>query len=192
MPIEYERRFRLAESAEQFRQRVGGVWVLRHVIDVTFGVAGMESMDRVGWVVRVRRSEDLTGTDGDVRIEHKAALAYATWRELSLSVNNTMAECARFLSSVGLTAGMVIDRVRATTHSAVRVSVDEVRWLGTFVELEGPPELVADYAGRAGLPAEEEAGTYGDLLAELLRSNPNVGRDHRIALARLTDAGGAG
>jgi Adenylate cyclase, class 2 (thermophilic) len=186
MPIEYERRFRLAESAAQFRQRVGGTWVLRHVIDVTFGVAGMESMDRVGWIVRIRRSEDLTGTEGDVSIEYKAALAHATWRELSLSVNNTMAECAQFLSSVGLTSGMVIERVRATTHSAVRISVDEVRWLGTFVELEGPPELVADAAGRVGLLAEDEAGAYGDLLAELLRSNPDIDRDHRIALARLT------
>lgn len=184
MSTEHERRFRLSESSERFRERIGGDWVLRHVLGVTFGLSDVQSMDNDGWVVRVRAEGPIGDGADRRRLEYKARLGGSSWTEFGITVTDSLFDCAKLLMAIGLRPGLVIDRVRATAERGVTVAVDEVRWLGTFVELEGPPDRVSAFAADVGLRETAEAGAYGDLIRDLL-AHPDINREHEQALRHL-------
>ncbi|MFI7430582.1 CYTH domain-containing protein [Micromonospora sp. NPDC049836] len=153
------------------------------VCDLTLGPSGATSMQTHGWVIRLRQ------TPGRTRLEYKAPTNsdWSAWMEIGTDVADFSAT-AEILRLAGLQVGLLLDRVRRTaTDGSVTLSLDDVKGLGQFVEIEveadGPDDRVAHgelerIRGELGLLGREAARPYGELLLNRLESEPDFRLKH--------------
>lgn len=146
------------------------------VVDLTFGPHGAESMVKDGWVLRIRR---LSKT---VILELKGPTAAPdSWEEIAVPVGDLRAT-ALILSRIGLKPGLAIARMRreATWHGA-RLMLDQVRWLGDFLEIERSEQAThkdEELLSALGVARAEPAPPYGDQLLNLLPREPEIASQH--------------
>lgn len=153
------------------------------VCDLTLGPSGATSMQTHGWVIRLRQ------TPGRTRMEYKAPTNsdWSAWMEIGTDVGDFGAT-AEILRLAGLQFGLLLDRVRRTaTDGPVTLSLDDVKGLGRFIEIEveadGPGDRDAHrelerVRTDLGLLGRETARPYGEILLKRLESEPDFRAEH--------------
>lgn len=188
--MELELRFEIsAELYEKFVSQLD--WSpAERVCDLTLGPSGATSMQTDGWVVRLRR------TDQQVRLEYKAPqnAEWSAWTEYGTDVGS-FSDTVKILRALGLQAGLVLDRVRRTTrHGHLTLSLDDVRGLGRFLEIEAESSDAEDLEAAAEIAREREvlglrdypeARPYGELMLKRFQSEPEFRRSHDQMLAEM-------
>lgn len=98
--------------------------------DLVFGIAGLESVQKVGWVCRIREQ-------GDKKImDYKRLREDGNWEEIKLKIDDTKI-AIKFLRRLGLTANLIIERVRQEySYQDFSICIDDVKYLGKFIEVE--------------------------------------------------------
>ncbi len=180
--FEYERRYRVELGALQATESVVALGEPVKVVDLTFGLAGIDSMPAHGWIVRLRT------VDSASRLEYKRRLGLSSWEEIGVGVDDA-AEAARLMQRIGLTPGLFLSRERRSgTLDGWSIHVDRVQWLGDFVEFEWsevpppnePPIILM------GIPPESEAEAYGDQLARRLALEAELRAEHAAIVEAFT------
>ncbi|MFC5746913.1 cytidine deaminase [Actinomadura rugatobispora] len=191
--IETERRFRLnAPETEALKSAIEFSSPIR-LTDITFGPHGAQSMDKDGWIVRLRLSGD------KARIEHKRKLPDSRWQEIGLAVD-APGSAVRLLTAMGLRPGLLIRRLRsASTFKGAELALDDLDGLGTFLEVEFPRETAGDrtlHETVAGLQAlgvslTTPAPPYGDQINAAIEQREEFAHEHdRRMRELLTELGG--
>jgi predicted adenylyl cyclase CyaB len=181
--MEFELRYRLdEEETAALEERLSWSPAVR-VCDLTLGPSGATSMQTDGWVVRLRQSGAKT------RMEYKAPknAEWSAWVEYGTDVGD-MAETIRILTAVGLRPGLLLDRTRRTaTYGPATLSLDNLRGLGTFVEIEIETDGQGLDAGRTllesirsdlGIPERPSQRPYGELMLGLLERDEVFRKAH--------------
>ncbi|GAB3967437.1 class IV adenylate cyclase [Plantactinospora veratri] len=181
--MELEFRFRL--SGDEFARCVEKFdWSPpMRVCDLTLGPSGATSMQTHGWVIRLRQ------TPGRTRMEYKAPTNpdWSAWKEIGTDVAD-FGVTAEILRLAGLQVGLLLDRVRrVATDGPVTLSLDDVKGLGQFVEIEveadGPDDRDAHrelerVRADLGLLGRDTARPYGEILLNRLESEPDFRLEH--------------
>ncbi|MET9270540.1 CYTH domain-containing protein [Kribbella sp. NPDC003557] len=162
------------------------------VCDLTLGPTGATSMQTDGFVVRLRR------TAGNVRMEYKKPqnADWSAWTEYGTEVGS-FSETVKILKALGLQAGLVLDRTRRTArHGHLTLSLDDVRGLGRFLEIEAEVDRAEDESAAAEIAHEREllglqnhpsARPYGELLLMRLETEPGFREKHERQIAEMLE-----
>jgi predicted adenylyl cyclase CyaB len=164
----------------------------KRVVDLTLGPDGARSMQLHGWVVRLRRSDD------SVRLEFKERRDgdWSSWTEYGTEVGD-FADTVRILTAIGLRPGLLLERVRRTAvEQPVTYSLDDVRGLGHFLEIEVAAEdgceaeareLIEQARERLELGSRKAERPYGELMLRALDDDPDARADSDRAIRELLD-----
>lgn len=188
--VEIEQRFKI--TTEEYDDIVARFdWTAgTRVCDLTFGPSGATSMQTHGWVIRLRQ------TDDSVRMEYKSPAneEWSAWVEYSITVDD-FGHAAKILQSAGLQPGLLLDRVRRTASSdGISLSLDDVRGLGKFIEIEvrtqsasdsEAHEAIARMRDELNLPEGSAARPYGELLLHRLADDPELRNELDSAIATM-------
>lgn len=191
---EVELRFALSEE-EYVRYCAMFEWGPRtRVTDLTLGPSGATSMQTHGWVVRLRRS------GGSIRMEFKERRNgdWTSWTEHGTEIGDFSA-AVQILTGIGLRPGLLLDRLRMTrVDRAVTYTLDDVRGLGRFLEIEvaaedgaeGEAQQMIEHA-RCGLDlaTREPERPYGELMLRALDRDPEVRAQTDEAIQELLQLG---
>lgn len=104
------------------------------------------------------------------KLELKEFVSQHKWREETTTIDNAMA-AIEILSKV-LAPKRVISKKRESWHSDacdVVIAVDEVKSLGSFIEIEGEEEDVRKIAAKFGFANNEALPPYGSMIFALER-----------------------
>jgi predicted adenylyl cyclase CyaB len=191
---EFELRFAL--SAEEYgRIQFELPWGPRtRVVDLTLGLSGATSMQTHGWVVRLRRY------DAKVRLEFKGCRGpdWSSWTEHGTEVSD-FSSAVNILTSIGLQPGLLLDRVRMSAiQDGVTYSLDDVRGLGSFIEIEvclddgneaDARRMVEQAQRRLSLGTRAAARPYGEQMLQFLNSDPEARTASDEAIRELLNVG---
>lgn len=191
---EIELRFALS-AAEYAQYRSLLPWgPEERVVDLTLGLSGATSMQTHGWVVRLRCIGE------SVRLEFKepASSDWSSWTEYGTEVGD-FGNTVRILTGMGLRPGLLLDRVRMTAVDLpVTYSLDEVRGLGHFIELEIASDNQCEVDARRvleharaqlSLSDRETERPYGELMLRALQDDADTRAESDRALREMLDVG---
>lgn len=140
--------------------------VPNNCVDLCMGKYGFDSLDKLGYIIRLRKKASKCIMEAKKRLEDNS------WQETALPLN-TMKEGYDFLKNIGLEPYLYINRTRETRKIEVaKIFIDEVDLLGTFVEFELEDgyefEDLTDYLNQNGIENKPEK-LYGDIFNEMLQ-----------------------
>ncbi|MBE5821486.1 MAG: CYTH domain-containing protein [Clostridiales bacterium] len=132
-------------------------------IDLCMGLYGFDSLDKLGYIIRIRKK------NGKVFIESKKRLENSTWNEELININ-TIKEGYDFLSNIGLKPYLYINRNREVREiEKAIICIDEIDLLGTYVEFELKEncqfEDIQEYIKQVGITTYPDK-LYGDIFKE--------------------------
>lgn len=192
MGMELEKRYSLSEG--EYCLLLGQFqWSQpERVCDLTLGMSGPTSMQTHGWVVRLRC------TDADTKMEYKAPInpEWTAWSEFSTTVGS-FGQCVSILQAIGLKPGLLLDRTRRMAREdGVTLSLDDVKGLGYFVEVEVEAaeasdaralRLIGSMCERLRLAGKPEAKPYGEILLGRMASDSQLQLRHEALVRRIIE-----
>ncbi|MDR1026662.1 MAG: CYTH domain-containing protein [Lactobacillus sp.] len=173
--IEVEKRFKITpEKAKEIESRFDN-WSSYKLIDLVFGPTGETSVITHGWIIRLRKKDE------KVMLQYKEAKNkdMTEWEELSLQIDD-IKTASVILTKMGLTHGVVIDRLRKTVKTdKFEIVLDDIFLMGNYVEIEKLDESqnFGDIIEFLGLDVNDEALPYGLAMSKLLIEKPEFRKD---------------
>lgn len=176
--IEIEKRFKLTESQFNSIKNLPLVWSAPYQLtDIVFSTTGNVDIDVVGWIVRLREKK------GDIVIGYKSPLnkELTKWEEINLQVND-FAKAMKFLQKIGLSAGLVLDRIRTDCiWNNFKLTLDDLKFLGHFLEIEiVDPNKEVDFnlfSTNFGIELGNSQPPYGKIMLKEMENNANIHRE---------------
>ena len=99
-------------------------------IDLCMGKYGFDSLDKLGYIIRLRNQ------NGKTVMESKKRINENEWHEYKIELND-MKEGYNFLSNTGLTPYLYINRKREVRKiKQAKIFLDEIDLLGDYIEFE--------------------------------------------------------
>lgn len=100
------------------------------VTDLVMGYYGFNSLDRLGYICRIRQKK------GKTVLECKKRMDSNTWQEQQITLDS-IKQGYNFLSALGLKPYLLLDRQREVRETEDFIlALDDVEMLGKFVEIE--------------------------------------------------------
>jgi len=135
-------------------------------VDLCMGKYGFDSLDKLGYVIRLREK------NGKCVMESKKRLEDNTWSEVKISLDS-MKNGYDFLTNIGLKPYLYINRTREIREIDVaKVYIDDLELLGSFVEFELKDNYsfsdLEDYLNNIGIENNPEK-LYGDIFKEKIK-----------------------
>jgi len=131
--IEIEKRFKLTEYQFDKIKHLPLEWSVPYQLtDIVFSTTGNVDIDIVGWIVRLREKK------GNITIDYKSPLnkELTKWEEIIIQVND-FTKAMKFLLKIGLSAGLVLDRIRTDCiWGNFKLILDDFKFIGYFLEIE--------------------------------------------------------
>lgn len=132
-------------------------------IDLCMGLYGFDSLDKLGYIIRIRNK------NGKIYVESKKRLENNIWNEEIINLNN-IKQGYDFFSNIGLEPYLYINRIREEREiPSAKICIDEIDLLGTYVEFEIKEnsnfEDIEDYIKIVGITGKPEK-LYGDIFKE--------------------------
>lgn len=143
------------------------------VVDITFGLNGIDSMEKDGWIVRIRQ----TASTASLEYKRRVSELNSTWHEIAVNIDS-IEKMTLILDKIGLQLGLLIKRHRRTkTIENIRICLDDVEGLGCFLEAEivgndvneNRTNLLKAKLASFGIKDNNLADTYGDLLIKKIK-----------------------
>jgi len=176
--IEIEKRFKLTEYQFNNIKNLPLKWSAPYQLtDIVFSTTGNVDIDIVGWIVRLREKK------GSINIDYKAPLnkELTKWEEVDIQVNN-FAKAMKFLLKIGLSAGLVLDRIRMDCiWDNFKLTLDDFKFIGRFLEIEiVDPNKNTNFnlfSTHFDIKLGDSQPPYGKIMLKEMEKNANVYRE---------------
>lgn len=139
------------------------------MIDLTCGKLGFNSLEKYGYICRVRNK------NGSICMEVKQRQDDGSFVESKIKLN-TIKDGVDFFGLLGMTPYLCIEREREVReYKGLKIFIDNVELLGTFVEIEyqniiGKDSIIDEFKSKTGINGEPQ-GLYGDLFNEKMEKD---------------------
>jgi len=173
--LEIEKRFKLTENQFEIIKNLPLEWSAPYQLtDIVFSTTGNVDIDIVGWIVRLREK------NGNITIEYKSPLnkELTEWEEIDIQVND-FAKAMKFLIKIGLSAGIVIDRIRMDCiWDNFKLTLDDLKFIGYFLEIEiADPNKDTNFflfSTHFDIDLGDSQPPYGKIMLKEMENNSNV------------------
>lgn len=151
----------------------------QHMMDITFGYDGFNSLGKYGFICRIRYKNDK-------RIMEVKKKTSEGWWEQEIMLSD-LGEGINFYNLIGMTPYMFLNRYREVRkYKGLKIFIDEIEILGNYVEIELQESLNAskeltEFLSLVGITGEQQ-GLYGDIIKEKLKTDKNFSNKYNLAL----------
>lgn len=165
--IEKEVRYRVTRQVVEKIKEVSTILeVSQHQVDVTLGYDGFNSLQKYGYVCRVRQKGNR------IWMEVKNRKDSETFYETKINLDD-FAKGIEFFTALGMMPYLYMDRTREIfEYEGLKIFIDDVELLGLFVEIEYQDvddslKKLEEFLKKVGITAKEEP-LYGDIFKKKL------------------------
>lgn len=151
----------------------------QHMMDITFGYDGFNSLGKYGFICRIRYKNDKKVMEVKKKLEEG-------WLEQEINLSD-LGEGINFYKLIGMTPYMFLNRYRETrTFKGLKIFIDEIEVVGDYVEVElqdstdAKNELI-EFLKLVNIQSSEQ-GLYGDIIKERLQTDQKFADDYLSAL----------
>ncbi len=169
--IEREIRFKVSEDMAEKIRKISNVKVERQKqIDLTLGYDGFESLNKYGYVCRVRQKNN------KIWMEVKKRIGDSTFKEFEEEevILTNFSNGVKFFEKLGMKPYLYMNRSREILeYDGLKLFIDEIELLGTYVEIEyqdteNAEIKIISFLKKIGIDYEP-APLYGDIFKVLLK-----------------------
>ena len=173
MEIEKEIRFKIESDSKikEIELETEEIQGKSETIDLVLGWKGFESLDKYGFICRVRKKND------EIYIECKKKIKDNIWNESKIKLKE-FREGVNFLSLIGMKPYLYINRKRQIRKfKDLKIYIDEVDMLGSFIEIEfqeaqNEKEQIQEFLSHFNIKNIEQK-LYGDIFKEKIETDIN-------------------
>ena len=171
MEIEKEIRFKIESDSKikEIEQETKEIQERIETIDLVLGWKGFESLNKYGFICRVRKKND------EIYLECKKKIQEHTWNESKIKLKE-FKEGINFLSLIGMKPYLYINRKRQIRkYKDLKIYIDEVDMLGNFIEIEFQEALneekqIQEFLRHFNIKNVEQK-LYGDIFKEKIETD---------------------
>lgn len=170
--IEEEIRFRVTRQiVDKIKKASTILEVAQQQIDVTLGYDGFNSLQKYGYVCRVRQKGE------KIWMEVKNRKNPEMFSEVKVPLTN-FSNGMDFFKSLGMSPYLYMNRTREILeYEGLKIFIDDVELLGLFIEIEyqdveDSASKLKEFIETFGINTEK-APLYGDIFKEKLESEPS-------------------
>lgn len=173
MEIEKEIRFKIESDSKikEIELETEEIQEKSETIDLVLGWKGFESLDKYGFICRVRKKND------EIYLECKKKIKDNIWNESKIKLKE-FSEGINFLSLIGMKPYLYINRKRQIRkYKDLKIYIDEVDMLGSFIEIEfqeaqNEKEQIQEILSHFNIKNIEQK-LYGDIFKEKIETDIN-------------------
>lgn len=173
MEIEKEIRFKIESDSKikEIELETEEIQEKSETIDLVLGWKGFESLDKYGFICRVRKKND------EIYLECKKKIKDNIWNESKIKLKE-FREGVNFLSLIGMKPYLYINRKRQIRKfKDLKIYIDEVDMLGSFIEIEfqeaqNEKEQIQEFLSYFNIKNIEQK-LYGDIFKEKIETDIN-------------------
>ena len=173
MEIEKEIRFKIESDSKikEIELETEEIQGKSETIDLVLGWKGFESLDKYGFICRVRKKND------EIYLECKKKIKDNIWNESKIKLKE-FREGVNFLSLIGMKPYLYINRKRQIRKfKDLKIYIDEVDMLGSFIEIEfqeaqNEKEQIQEILSHFNIKNIEQK-LYGDIFKEKIETDIN-------------------
>ena len=173
MEIEKEIRFKIESDSKikEIELETEEIQGKSETIDLVLGWKGFESLDKYGFICRVRKKND------EIYLECKKKIKDNIWNESKIKLKE-FREGVNFLSLIGMKPYLYINRKRQIRKfKDLKIFIDEVDMLGSFIEIEfqkaqNEKEQIQEFLSHFNIKNIEQK-LYGDIFKEKIETDIN-------------------
>lgn len=173
MEIEKEIRFKIESDSKikEIELETEEIQGKSETIDLVLGWKGFESLDKYGFICRVRKKND------EIYLECKKKIKDNIWNESKIKLKE-FSEGINFLSLIGMKPYLYINRKRQIRKfKDLKIYIDEVDMLGSFIEIEfqeaqNEKEQIQEFLSHFNIKNIEQK-LYGDIFKEKIETDIN-------------------
>ena len=173
MEIEKEVRFKIENKSEikKIELETEEIQGKSETIDLVLGWKGFESLDKYGFICRVRKKND------EIYLECKKKIEETIWNESKIKLQE-FKDGVNFLSLIGMKPYLYINRKRQIRkYKDLKIYIDEVDMLGNFIEIEfqealNEKERIQEFLRHFNIKNREQK-LYGDIFKEKIETDTN-------------------
>ena len=170
MEIEKEYRYKVTdEQIQRIKQISNVIDEKSEQIDLTLGYDGFNSLNKYGYVCRVRKKANKIWME--VKKKQEEGFFYETKIEL-----NSFKDGVDFCSFLGMKAYMYSKKTREILdYKGLKIFIDDIDLLGKYIEIEfqdvdNPNELIKEFMEKT-LIEDIKQPLYGDILNKLINED---------------------
>lgn len=173
MEIEKEIRFKIESDSKikEIELETEEIQGKSETIDLVLGWKGFESLDKYGFICRVRKKND------EIYLECKKKIKDNIWNESKIKLKE-FREGVNFLSLIGMKPYLYINRKRQIRKfKDLKIYIDDVDMLGSFIEIEfqeaqNEKEQIQEFLSHFNIKNIEQK-LYGDIFKEKIETDIN-------------------
>ena len=173
MEIEKEIRFKIESDSKikEIELETEEIQEKSETIDLVLGWKGFESLDKYGFICRVRKKND------EIYLECKKKIEETIWNESKIKLQE-FKDGVNFLSLIGMKPYLYINRERQIRkYKDLKIYIDEVDMLGNFIEIEfqealNEKERIQEFLRHFNIKNREQK-LYGDIFKEKIETDTN-------------------
>lgn len=156
----------------------------QHMMDITFGYDGFNSLSKYGFICRIRYKNDK-------RILEVKKKTSDGWLEQEISLSD-LGEGINFYKLIGMTPYMFLNRYREVRkYKGLKVFIDEIEILGDYVEIEfqdssDAQNELTELLNLVGIKGKEQ-DLYGDIIKERLKTDKEFSDRYISALNNVIE-----
>ena len=187
MEIEKEIRFKI-ESGSKIKEielETEEVQEKSKNIDLVLGWKGFESLDKYGFICRIRKKND------EIYLECKKKIKDNTWNESKIKLKE-FREGVNFLSLIGMKPYLYINRKRQIRKfKDLKIYIDEVDMLGNFIEIEfqeasNEEKQIQEFLSHFNIKNIKQK-LYGDIFKEKIETDKNFKAEFENKIKNFID-----
>ena len=177
MEIEKEIRFKIESDSKikEIELETEEIQEKSETIDLVLGLKGFESLDKYGFICRVRKKND------EIYLECKKKIKDNIWNESKIKLKE-FSEGINFLSLIGMKQYIYINRKRKIRKfKDLKIYIDEVDMLGNFIEIEfqkaqNEKDQIQEFLSYFNIKNIEQK-LYGDIFKEKIETDINFKKE---------------
>ena len=137
------------------------------MLDIVLGKDGFNSLEKYGYIVRIRQKNE------NLMLEMKQRIDKNEWLETNIPLNN-IKDCYNILKTLGLEAYLFIKRDRMKFNiNNLKICIDNVSLIGKYIEIEyqeSNEEELKIFIEKYNLKGSGEP-LYGDIFKEKVEND---------------------
>ena len=172
MGIEKEIRYKINDEIAFKIRKISKVLVPKtKQIDLTLGYKGFESLEKFGYVCRVRKTQNKIWMEIKNRRDEKSFI------ETEVELKN-FKDGVDFFEALGMKPYLYMNRTREILeYKGLKIFIDDIELLGKFVEieyqdLENYSEILKEFIDIVEIKTNEQP-LYGDIFKKEIENNVN-------------------
>lgn len=176
MEIEKEIRYKIDEEvANNIRGIAKLINTRKKQVDLTLGYDGFNSLNKYGYVCRVRMKEN------EKWVEVKKLNKDNSFTENKIKIEK-FEDGVNFFKALGMKPYLYMNRYREILeYRGLKIFIDDIELLGQYIEIEyqdvkKPSEILADFMNKSGIHNAMKQPLYGDIFREKIEDDEDFAK----------------